>query len=276
MIKNINLQLFAEGEVEENANLENQGALENNNAENNGDQQPEINATPEEQSKDKDNPANHAFAEMRRQKKELETQLKAIQEKQKQTDEYYASLAKAKGRNDISTADDYFKALRAEELAEQYQKTQDPLVLAQLLKENILNDPRMSKTQAPQQTSAELFLSKEVEDFNREFKQNLKDYGEIPSLPNSNKIIDYMENNSLSLIDAYKLANPDKILAASKQAAINEAKGLTHVKPNSNNGSVSEVQVTAAEIANWKRWFPGRSDEQCRKEIAASKKVIVD
>jgi hypothetical protein len=269
MLKNINLQLFADGDIEDTANLSTD-VVETENVVKDGDQQPEIETTPEEQSINKDNPANHAFAEMRRKNKEYEAKLKAYEIKQAETDHYYAYLAAKKGRADIKTADEYFKAVKAEELAAQYQETQDPVKLAQLIKEMIM--PELKPVQQQETFNSEAVLNKEVEEFNKEFKGTLKSFDDIPTLPNSEKIIEKMVNNGLSLNEAYRLANPDKIIAATKQAAINQAKGLTHVKANNNGGNVDTVQVTAGEISEWKRWFPGKTDDQCRKEIAANKK----
>jgi hypothetical protein len=270
----MNLQLFGdEGEnIEDNANLDNTGDIDTQNVDKDGDIQPEVDVDPEQQSKDKDNPANHAFAEMRRKNKELEMKLQQNEQKQKQVDEYYAGLAKAKGRNDITTAEAYFKAVRAEELSAQYQETNDPLKLVELLKESVFSDPRFAQ---PAQTfDTDSVLNKEVEDFNKEFKQNLNSYEDIPTLPNSDKVIQYMYDKDLSLKEAYTLANPDKIQAAARQAAINQAKGLTHIKANSNAGNVDSTVVTKADVDQWKQWFPNKTDEQCRKEIAANKKLF--
>jgi hypothetical protein len=273
MIKNMNLQLFAEGDIDEgNADLNQDINTENidTNVDDNGNQQPDIDVKPDEQSTNKDNPANHAFAEMRRKIKEQETQLKTLTQKQTDTDTYYANLARQKGRTDINTADEYFKAIRAENLAAEYQETQDPLKLAALIKEMIM--PELKQPQ--QENVIDNGLDKEIEDFNKEYKGSLKSIADITTLPNYAEIVGYMQDNNLPLSKAYALANPDKIKAANKQAAINQVRGNTHIQANNNGGSVDTTIVTAGEVANWKRWFPGKTDEQCRKEISANKKLI--
>lgn len=276
----LNLQLFAEGDIdEENANLNNaDGDIQepNTNVDEGGDQPPVLDDdTQNQQSIDKDNPANHAFAEMRRKMKEQETAIQNMTKKQKEIDDYYANLAKSKGREDIKTADDYFKAVRAEELSAQYQETQDPLALVALIKESIMADLKPQITQEST-NDIDTLLNKEVEDFNKEFKGTLKSIDDITTLPNSDKIIDYMQNNNLPLVEAYKLANPDKIAAANKQAAINQLKGHDHINANSNAGNIDQNIVTASEIADWKRFFPEKTDEQCRKEIVSNKKLFED
>lgn len=271
--REINLQLFAEGEsTEESANLNNDTGEANTNVDDNGDQQPDIDVKPEEQSINKDNPANHAFAEMRRKIKELETTNKTLIQQKKEKDEYYANLAKQAGRTDITTEEQYHKAAKLEKLAADYKETGDPLLLVELIKES------GAIPQQPKQETIDIdsILNKEVDEFNKEFKHNLNSFEEIPTLPNSDKIIGYMQDKDLSLKEAYMLANPDKVRAAEKQAAINQAKGLTHVVANSNSGKVEKITVTAAEVAEWKRWFPGKTDEQCRKEIADKKNLFED
>jgi hypothetical protein len=267
----MNLQLFADGEnIEDNANLDNAGDIDTQNVVDDGDTQPEVDVDPGQQSIDKDNPANHAFAEMRRKLKEQELQLKTMSQKQKETDDYYANLAKSKGRNDIKTADEYFKAVRQEELSADYQATNDPIKLASLIKEMIM--PEIQKQEIS--TDIDSMFNSELEEYNKEFKGTLKSLDDILTLPNNEKIIGYMQNNSLSLTEAYKLANPEKVAAANKQAIINQVKGHNHVKANSNGGTVEKINVTAAEVAQWKQWFPEKPDEQCRKEIAANKKLL--
>lgn len=266
----MNLQLFADGEnIEDNANLD-ADVVEDQNVENDGDQQPDLNEnTSEEQSKDKENPANHAFAEMRRKLKEQEQQLQSYVKKQTETDEYYANIARSKGRTDIKTADEYFKAVRQEELSAAYQETQDPMKLVELIKESIMSE---IKPQV-QQPIVDNGLEKELEEFNKTFKQNLKSIDEITTLPNNEEILQYMMNG-IPLHKAYAAANPEKISAANKQAVINQVKGLSHVKGNSNSGNIEKINVSQSEIAQWKQWFPGKTDEQCRKEIVANKKLF--
>lgn len=271
----INLQLFAEGEnIEDTADLNTD--VDNTNVDDNqGDQQPEVDATPEDQSNDKDNPANHAFAEMRRNNAQLKRENEAMKQRQVESDKYYANLAKSKGRNDINTADDYFKAVRQEELATAYTETNDPLKLVELFKESVFSDPRLS--QPKQEPIIDNGLDKEVEEFNKEFKGTLKSIDDILTLPNSSEVISYMQNNGLPLNKAYALANPDKIKAATKQAAINQVRGNAHITANNNGGNVDSIQVTATDIEQWKRRHgSSKTDEQCRKELIAVKKLMID
>jgi soluble cytochrome b562 len=267
-----NLQLFAEDSenLEESADLD----IDTQNDGVDGDPQPEVEIDPVEQSKDKENPANHAFAEMRRRTRELENELNQTKQRQKEVDDYYASLARDTGRNDISTAEDYFKAVRADELVNKYKEEQDPMALVELLKQSIMPELKAS---IPQPVQPTYDFEPELKAFNEEFNQNLADIDDILKLENSDKVLQYMNKNNLGLAEAYKLANPKKIVAATKQAAINQLKGHNHVKGNSAAGKIDEISVSTAEINTWKaRHGRNKTDEQCRKEITEIKKLFTD
>lgn len=270
--RKINLQLFAEGEnLEDTANLDENidTGLDNSNVEDNtADQQPEIDTKPVDQSVNKDNPANHAFAEMRRENKRLQDQLK----QQTEIDKQYAALAKEYGYEGVTNAKEFADAVRHKENLDKYAETNDPKYLVDAITNSLV--PKLAQVQ--QAPIVDNGLDKELEDFNKEFKGSLKSVEDILTLPNFEDVVGYMQNNGLPLNKAYALANPDKIKAASKQAAINQVRSNSHITANNNGGNIDTVAVTAAEMQNWKRFFPGKTDEQCRKEIVANKKLFVD
>lgn len=230
-------------------------------------------ATPQQQSQDKDNPANHAFAEMRRKNKEYESKLNTYS----QADNEIKELAARLGYEGVNGVNDFVKAVKQNDLATKYQETQDPTILAEMMKESILSDPRFSQSKP---VPVEDGLEKEIEDFNTSFGEKLTSFDDVLNLKNSSKVLDYMDRNNLSLAEAYKLANPDeyaeKLSKAARQQAINQARGTSHVNANSTSGELDTVNVSASEISQWKNWFPNKTDEQCRKEIANTKKYLVD
>lgn len=272
MLKNINLQLFAEGEnLEDNANLDEniETGVDNSNVEENAaDQQPDIDVKPDDQSNNKDNPANHAFAEMRRKLKEQENTIS----QQREIDKTYVDLAKKLGYEGVTNAKEFADAVNHQENLNKYAETNDPKYLVDAITSSLI--PKLAQVQ--QTPIVDNGLDKELEDFNKEFKGSLKSVEDILTLPNYEEVVGYMQNNGLPLNKAYALANPDKIKAANKQAAINQVRGNSHIVANNNGGNVDTTTVTAGEMQNWKRFFPGKTDEQCRKEIVANKKLFVD
>ncbi len=274
--RKINLQLFAEGEnLEDTANLNENidVGVDNSNVEDNtADQQPDIDTTPQNQSVDKDNPANHAFAEMRRKNKELESQLN----KQREVDKTYVDLAKEYGFTNVTNAKEFAEAVKHRDTLNKYTETQDPMYLVDVIADKVTS--RVSQVQqAPQETYVDNGLDREIENFNKEYKGNLKTIDDIATLPNYEKIGKYMVVGGLELKEAYALANPDKIKAASKQAAINQVRGNSHIVANNNSGNVDLIPVSANEITQWKRRHGvDRTDEQCRKELIEVKKLIMD
>lgn len=236
-----------------------------------------IETTPKEQSENKDNPANKAFAELRRKNKEFETKLGSYT----QADKEVTELAKSLGYEGVTDVNSFLRAVKQEELATKYKETQDPTILAEMMKESMFSDPRFSQSQTKTEpANVDDALNSEIEEFNKSFDGKLTSFDDILNLPNSAKILDYMDKSNLPLIDAYKLANPeeyaDRVAKASKQQAINQARGLSHVKSNATAGEIDPVTVTAGEISQWKSWFPNKTEEQCRKEIANNKKLFVD
>jgi hypothetical protein len=268
----INLQLFAEGEnLEDTANLNENidvGVDSTNVEDNEGSQQPDIETTPQDQSNNKENPANHAFAEMRRKIKEQENQLR----QQNEIDKTYVNLAKKLGYENVTNAKEFADAVNHQENLNKYAETNDPKYLVDAITEKLA--PKI--TQIQQSPIVDNGLDKELEDFNKEFKGTLKSIEDILTLPNYEEVVNYMQNNNLPLSKAYALANPDKIKAASKQAAINQVRGNSHITANNNGGTVETTTVSAAELQNWKRFFPGKTEEQCRKEIVANKKLFTE
>lgn len=270
----INLQLFADESVNEEVadpiNNPEDVAIENNTE---VETEPVIDS--KAQSRNKDNPANSLFAKMRREKKELETNL----QRYKQIDAYYADLAKKSGLSNITNAIEYAEAIKNQTFAEQYKETGDPSLLIDRMKESIFSDPRFSQIIQPQ-SSGEDVIDKELSEFNSAGYEKLESFDDILNLPNSQKILTYMDTNNLPLLDAYKLANAETLVQkqtkAAKQAAINQAKGHTHINSNAKSGGIEEIPVSENDIAIWKRRHgSNKTDEQCRKEITEAKKLLL-
>ena len=241
-------------------------------------------STPEEQSKDKDNPANHAFAEMNR-------ELKQYRIREAERNRKVADWAKQSGFSDINDIDGYLNAIERQRqeteqanLAQQYQTSQDPKILAQMAANQMRQDPETMRRDSlmnnvvnyvvSQQASQR--ASQEITELNTEFGTNIRDINEVRDLPNGNKIIDYVANKGLSLAEAYALANRTDVIknatAAEKQRMVNQARGYDHVNENARGGNVDSIQVTDADIQRYSQFFGDKPREQIVKEIRQHKK----
>lgn len=284
MLKSVNLQLFAEeGEVANPENTETpvQEIDVDSNVEKDGDQQPEINdETPIEQSKDKTHPANSAFARYRRENKELKEKYQMTQKQIEEMNNAFKELAKQNGVDGIEDVQGYLKAVKRQTLQQKYKQSQDPIVLAELVADMVKQDTDPQKQQEEIVNNAvEEQLQKELKEFNEEFGKNLENIDDVISLPNSDKIIDYMEKRNLSITDAYFLANRADIQKEqsekAKQEAINQARGFSHVKPNSQGGEVNANAITQEEIKSnlpmWRAMFPNASQQEIVKMMQKAK-----
>lgn len=245
----------------------------------------DIKATPEEQSKDKDNPANKAFAKLNRRIKELETELNTKDMTVKEINEKFAKLAKQSGFEGIETADQYFQALNEQSSLKKYRQTNDPNVLLKLAEERVMQklQPVMSKTQetAKQvgQNKFEQELQQHITDLNETYGTDVKSADDIVKLPNADKIIKRMGKGD-TLSDAYLLANRDLIFEQqsrkSRQSAVNTAKGFAHQDTGSRTDKISDDGLSQAEInqnlPTWQMLYPDKNRSQVIKMMKAARK----
>jgi hypothetical protein len=242
-------------------------------------------STPEEQSKDKDNPANHAFAEVTRENRKLKAKQDAWNQK-------VAGWAKQAGLEDIQDIDGYLSAVERQrqqqhqqQLATQYQNNHDPALLAQMAANQIKQDPEYASSVAASKQMVQYIaeqqvmssIQSEIAELNETFGTSVKNINEVNELPNGGKIVQLLMNNqNMTLSDAYLLANKTDVLknatAKQKQQLVNQAHGFDHIGKNATGGDVDNIQVTDTDIQDWKKWFPDKSRDQCIKEIRQAKK----
>lgn len=230
--------------------------------------------TSHEQSVNKSNPANSKFAELRR-----------ASEAKKKVDKMFSEMAKNAGYDGITTAEEYADAIKRESVKleqqkalKRYEETKDPkhLLEAQAIQTQDLIKSMQQPVQTPVvEVQAEDILKGEIEAYNNEFGGELKSMDDIATLPNSDKIFDFMQKG-LTLSQSHLLANRETIEANNtkvlRQKAINSAKGLNHVKSNGTGGNIDTVQVTRADINWYRKWFPDDSEQQLAKRVRDDKK----
>lgn len=216
--------------------------------------------TSTEQSHDKSNPANKAFATLRKERKQLQAERDNINRQ-------FAELAKAQGFDKITTADEYFIELNKQQAAAKYKKSNNPVDLIDAITEGVKSS--LAPREALAQEVASTAPKAEIDTFNEQYGYELGSFDDIVELPNSEMIFDHMENNNLSLADAYFLANKDSVVKSeakkARQQAINQAKGFSHVKKDSNAGEVDTVSISPSELSELKRWFPEKSTAELTK-----------
>lgn len=277
----MNIQMFAEGEEE--LSLENLANSQPELGLGFGEEiedvgeviEEEIVIDPIAQSKDKNNPANSAFKTLRTENAEMKRRLEA----QKETDAMYAEMGKAVGRTDVTDAASYARALREMKASDEFKETNDPTALLKNFKDEMMAEIKSSQTSVTAVAQDKLTAAEieEVEATNTQYGTDLKSFDDIADLENSDQIIEYL-GMGLPLPKAYLLANEGTVTKSvstkARQAAINKAKGQTHVKTPEAKGSVNGiVETTPEELSIWKTTYPNLNSADLNTKIQAAHKL---
>lgn len=263
----MNLQFFAEGEgsegsenTQEVAEPETEGEV----TESGNEGVNEEAAEPQTQSPE----TNAAFANMRR-------QLQAANQQLADTDAMFArqfgQFKNPETGQPIRSARDYYEAMAAQERANAREQMQQSGIDPNMIDNLIANSPAVRQAQA---------ATAELNSFRAQQKLEA-DYKEILALdPSLNGVEDILSDPSMplmaekvaqgmSLVDAYKIVNFDKLSgtreAAAKQATINQVKGKNHLATGASiNVNDSEEDIPANLVNQYKEWFPEKSMKELK------------
>ena len=216
-------------------------------------------AEPEPQSKEQ----NAAFANMRRQ---------AEAEAQRKMDLKIASLCKDVTHpitgKPITTFAEYEDAISAQNRLQAEAQLKENGVDISVLDEYVNNSPVLAQAQQiieqNNQAQAEVQIRKDFEELQK-LNPDLQTFADIENL---NEVIGRVAMGA-SLVDAYKVVNFDTLMnkgsKSAKQAAINQAKGKSHLEPTESVASDGESVISDAELAILKHNFPEKTDKEIRK-----------
>jgi 3-methyladenine DNA glycosylase/8-oxoguanine DNA glycosylase len=263
-----NLQFFAdEGEASEGVNEtesaeQSEGEGEVTETENEGANE-EV-TEPQTQSPE----TNAAFANMRR-------QLEAANRRLADTDAMFArqfgKYTNPETGQPIRSAQDYYEAMAAQERMNAREQMQQNGIDPNMIDNLIANSPAVRQAQA---ATAELN--------NYRAQQKLEaDYKEILALdPSLNGVEDILNDPSMplmaervaqgmSLVDAYKIVNFDKVFnskeAAVKQQTINQVKGKNHLSTGAAVNVSSDLEdIPANMLEDFKDRFPEKSPKELK------------
>lgn len=264
----MNLQFFAEGESvgAEGVNeteLAQQSDFEGEEVSN--ESETEEAAEPQTQTAE----ANAAFANMRR-------QLEAAKRQQREVDEMYArqygNFSNPETGQPIRSAKDYFDAMAAQERVNARAQMQEKGIDPSIIDSMIANSPVIRQAKA---ATAELNGLRAQQMLENDYKEILE---LDPSLNSTDEILNdpmmplMMDKvaRGMSLVDAYKIVNFDKLSSqkgqAAKQAAINQVKSKNHLA----TGAALNVADAGDEIpSNLVEKFKENFPEKSMKELKA-------
>lgn len=172
----------------------------------------------------------------------------------------------------IQSEKDYFEALDYQAQQQVMQQAKDQGVNPELIEQLVANSPAMRQAQ-------QVIRQATIDEGNREMNQQIQEisgfYPEVKTLDDIVKmetfpVFDAYVRQGLNLVDAFRLANFDALsqrgAAASKQAAINAAKGKGHLSPVGGGAGdlTGEVEIPANERELWESFYPGLSYKELR------------
>ncbi len=102
---------------------------------------------------------------------------------------------------------------------------------------------------------------------------------DLAKMPNYAEFYRFVKQNRLSLVEAYRLANMDRLseraAAATKQAAINAAQSKAHLEATKSRGKGGDMPVMPAEVREYYRAInPNATEAEIRADYASYLKKI--
>ena len=222
----------------------------------------------EEQPEDR----NAIFANMRR-KAEAEARVR-----QAALDRQYAEKFKDYKNpitgQPITSAQDYFDALAAQEQLQTKKTLTEKGIDPSIIDRAVNNNPAIKAANlviAEQRIqNVKTYLDKQVAEVSK-IDPDIHSVQDIEASDRYPQILAYVNNNRLSVVDAYKLVYADKLnekkTAAVKQQAINNAKSQSHLKATDGGNNVSDglVDIPANQLSQWREWFPNKTMKELKE-----------
>lgn len=240
---------------------------EGNESEVEGNETPESTEQPEAEPEDR----NAAFARVRREAEaKANRKMSALDA---EVAERFKGLSNPITGQPITSAREYFDALDAQEKLATQKKLADNGIDPELIDKAVNNSPAVKAAalvlQEQRLKEVQTYLEKQVEEVGK-LDPDIKSAKDIESSERYPEILRYVNENHLSIVDAYKLTYADKLnerrLAAVKQQAINNAKSQQHLKSTDGTATSNDLaEIPQSQVAEWRRFFQGKTDAQIRE-----------
>jgi hypothetical protein len=174
----------------------------------------------------------------------------------------------------IKSAKDYFDALTAQEQLQTKKTLADNGIDPNLIEKAVNNSPAVKAANlviAEQRLEkVKTYLDEQVKEVGK-IDPDIRTVQDIEKSDRYPQILAYVNNNRLSVVDAYKLVYADKLnekkTAAVKQQTINNAKSQQHLKSTEggNGGADGLVNIPESQLAEWKRFYPEKSAKELKE-----------
>lgn len=204
-------------------------------------------------------------------RKKYEARLSAQDERIRQV---FGNVVNPATGKPVQTVDEYTSVMQQSQRVAVENQMKEKGIDPSLINQMIRNSPEMVQAQ-------QILAQNQMAEADRRIKDDLKIVSAIdPSIQTAedlaahesyDTVVRYVQRG-LSLADAFKLANYDRLTGqraeAAKQAAINAAKSTSHLQttPAGNGGSDNMIDIPSDEIATWREYYPGLSDGELKKK----------
>lgn len=266
----LNLQFFAEGaEGTEAAEPSAEETVETS------VETEEASGEPEEAevAKPQSSEDNARFAAARRQ---ADAQAKAIRQQQQALDNEFAALFSGYTNpvtgQPIRTAQDYLQAMQAQMKDQRDKQLKDAGLDPSIIDRAVEQSPVIRQAAAViKQHNDETATRALQEDIQKviELDPTVNNEQDVLTQPNIGDVLSLVRQRNLRFDEAYKLVNFERLSGvqaqAAKQSAINSAKSKEHLSTTGGMHGQSEgVDIPAAQLKQWKSWFPDKSAKELR------------
>ena len=191
----------------------------------------------------------------------------------------FGSMTNPETGQPIKTVADYFEALDAQERVntrhEIEQRGVDPALIDQIINQNPVIQQAQQVLHENSLREGEAELNRQIQQISA-FDPTVKSLEDIAKMPTFAAFDSYVRNG-LSLPDAYRLANFEALTqrdaAASRQAAINAAKGKSPLSPmggGADGQTAQLVDIPQEAIEVWKAAYPDLSYKELREKYNRS------
>lgn len=236
--------------------------------------EPEQEAVPPASEEERQSSEDNARFAAARRKAESEYKAK-LSAYQQETDAKISRMAKQAGLQDVKSVDDY--VARMENLALE-RRLQDGNVTADEIRQMV--DESVNASPVVIQARNALAQQRMEEDVRKiaGFDSDIHSLEDLYASEHFDAVLSRVQSG-MNLVDAYRLENFDRLMekksAAVKQAAINQAKGKTHMEPV--GGSVERSgggeDIPERDLAKWKEAFPDATYAQLKEKYNRARKT---
>lgn len=175
---------------------------------------------------------------------------------------------------EIKSAKDYFDAIAAQEELATKKTLADKGIDPSIIERAVNNSPAIraaNQVIAEQRTrDVQNYLEKQIEEVSK-IDPDIKSAKDIENSERYPEVLNYVQNNRLSIVDAYKLVYADKLVsqktAAVKQQAINNARSQSHLTATEGGQSKGDslVEIPQSQLEQWKQFFPNKSPKELKE-----------